>query len=118
MMRIALVFAALLLSGCSRNPSLLFDHAGPHAAWTASLFWLFFAVSAVVWTAVLAALGMALWRSANKRAPREPEALTRADPLLARWVTAAIGMTVLILTALVGATYAIDRQLIALDQNP
>jgi cytochrome c oxidase subunit II len=118
MMRIALVIAAFTLSGCSRNPSMLLDHAGPPAAWTAWLFWVFLAVSVVVWTVVVAALGIALWRSSNRRTPREPEALAADDPLLARWVAAAIGVTVLILTGLVGATYAIDRQLIALDQNP
>jgi len=107
-----------LLSGCSRNPSVLFDHAGPHAGWIASLFWLFFTVAAVVWTAVLTALAFAVWTGMNRRAPRDPEALTLADPLLGRWVTAGIGLTVLVLTALVGASYAVDRQLIALDRNP
>lgn len=118
MKRATALLATLLVGGCSRNPSMLFDHAGPHAAWTAWLFWLFFWVSLAVWIIVLGALGYALYRGT-----RRPNKLTRSavqpnDRILTRWVAVAVALTVVILTGLVGASYAVDRHLIALDQNP
>jgi cytochrome c oxidase subunit 2 len=117
--RVAAVAVLVALGGCSRNPSILFEHAGPHAALTGWLFWIFFIASALTWVAVLAFLGLALQRGrATARAgdaPLRPDAA--ADRSLAHWVAAAVAGTVAILTVFVGASYAVDRWMIGLDRE-
>jgi cytochrome c oxidase subunit II len=109
-----------LLGACSRNPSVLLDHAGPHAGTIASLFWLFLGVSVAVWVIVLGFLAYALLRH-RQTGDEESPLLTAADPgreqVLTRWVSGSVALTVAIITALVGSSYAIDRRLISLDQN-
>jgi cytochrome c oxidase subunit II len=117
MRRTSALLASLALAGCSRNPSILFDHAGPHAAWTGWLFWLFFIVSGVVWLLVLGLLAFALHRGRTRAAqghgplPANPA----TDRMLARSVGGGIAATILALTVFVGASYAIDRRLLDLD---
>ncbi|SEP47550.1 cytochrome c oxidase subunit 2 [Rhodospirillales bacterium URHD0017] len=117
-MRLVAITVLLVLGGCSRNPSVLLDHAGPHAAWTGWLFWVFFVVTAVVWTVVLAMLGLALTRGHSRsRLGLPPEMTPASDRRLGAWVATGVALSVLILTGLVGASYAVDRELIGLDRN-
>lgn len=107
----------LVPAACSRNPSVLLDHAGPHAAWTGWLFWIFLAVAVVVWTVVLVMLAFAMTSGSRKDLLRSPVDTRFTDRLLGGWVAGAVAATVLILTGLVGASYAVDRQLIGLDRS-
>jgi cytochrome c oxidase subunit II len=112
--------ALLLLGGCTRNPSVLFDHAGPHAASIGWLMWLFFAVTASVFVVVLGFLGFALWRG-TRHAEIEPEPITLSpatESRLATFVAVGVGLTVIILTVLVGASYATDKRLISFESKP
>ena len=68
--------ALLLLSGCGVRA---LDPAGPAAADIASLWWVMFAISLVVFIGVMAALAIALWRR------RDPK--TSSDQLGRRMVT-------------------------------
>src|SRR6187402_205722 len=95
----ALPLILLMLAGCSRNPSVVFDTAGVHANETVRLFEYFLAVTTAVWFAVIAVLFVALYR---QRAVGEtahfhlrPDAST--DRGLGVIITIAVTVTVLIL---------------------
>jgi cytochrome c oxidase subunit II len=74
-----LLFAAVLLAGCQGAASTL-EPQGPRAAQAAGLWWLMFWLSVVIFAAVLALLGYALFRSA--RPPREDHRPVIGDNLL------------------------------------
>jgi cytochrome c oxidase subunit 2 len=108
----------LAAAGCSRNPSVLLDSAGPHAERISELFWFIAIVEIVVWALALGVLFYALWnrREPNSVGPSRPPESTEKRLVFA--VGAAVGVTALILTSFVGFSYAIDKQLIDLDSNP
>ena len=113
--RVASLLAVFLLAGCSENPSVLLDPAGPHAEAIGRLFWVFFAVAALVWFLVLGAMGFAMWRGSRRGAkpvmPREERSLT----LL---VGASTSLTALIIAGLVLAAFMTDKRLTGLDGRP
>ena len=114
----AVVLLGLGLASCSRDPSVLLDPAGPHAARTAELFWYLAAVNGLVWLLVVGFFLGVLWRrrAPDLTAPAEPE--PPVERRLVVGVSAAVAATVLVLTSYVGFSYAVDRELLALDQEP
>lgn len=107
----ASVIATLLLSDCS-GPQSALDPQGPHAEQLAGLFWIFVAVSAVIWLAVMIVLFVGLAR----RVPERPDPLA-LEPAVERRRLAIVGgaavatlLTVVVLTAL---SYFSQRQLFA-----
>jgi cytochrome c oxidase subunit II len=113
--RTAALALGVLLGACSRNPSSVLNHAGPHAAWIGWLFWFFFIICGLVWTSVLGMLAIAIRRGLSRR--RVPDSCAEEEALLTKWVGGGVALTVLILTILVGASYAVDTRLIALDRG-
>jgi cytochrome c oxidase subunit 2 len=102
----------------TRNPSILFDTAGPHAHLTAALFRFALWVDATVAALVLGTLLVALWRRrvATLTPPTEPT--PGSERRVAKVVGAAVAATVVVLTIFVGASYAVDRRLVELDRDP
>jgi cytochrome c oxidase subunit II len=103
-----------LLTGCSGQQSAL-DPQGPQAEHLANLFWIFTAVCAAIWLAVMIVLLTAMWR----RAPM------RADPLLldkgqeqrkAIAVTGAVTGTLLTVISLTVLSFLSQRLLFAHDK--
>jgi len=93
------------------------DPAGPQAAHIAELWWVTLAVCALVFVAVLAVLAWGLWR-----APRgDPQTAPGARPApgaekhLIRWVTAATVISTILLSGLLVASVATDRELAQLS---
>jgi cytochrome c oxidase subunit 2 len=113
--RPAAALSTLLLSGCTGWQSALDPH-GPGARSIAWLFWVFTALSVVVWTLVMIALAAAvIWRRFR---PVDPFA--RFDPLrpdpatdkrATRIIVGAVGATVLILLVLTGSSYVTQKVL-------
>jgi cytochrome c oxidase subunit 2 len=95
----------------------LLDVAGPHADKTAKLFWFFLSVETVVFVLILTFLFFSLWRRREPKlvAPLQPSAQT--EWRLVCGVGISVALTVLILTSFVGASYAVDRELIDLDRD-
>jgi cytochrome c oxidase subunit II len=119
MNRAAAILAGAALAGCSRNPSILLDTAGPHANEIQWLFWLFFWVCAAVWLCVIGLLGFATWRGLRRwRDTPAPATAPAEERRLVAWVSTGVGLTFAILTLFVGASYAVDRKLISLDSGP
>jgi cytochrome c oxidase subunit 2 len=85
--------------------------AGPQAAAIASLWWIFLAVSAVVYVIVLATTARALWhrRSATPVADTDDRALAV--------VAGAVVATVLVVGALIGTSFAVGRRLGMLSRD-
>ncbi|MDB5415592.1 MAG: cytochrome c oxidase subunit 2 [Rubritepida sp.] len=115
MRRATAVALPFLLAACSRNPSVLLDSAGPHAAATGQLFWIFLYVCAAVWALVLLLLGFAMTRRAAVIDAVTPPSDT--ERRLTRWVACGAGATVLVLTGFVAASYATDRHLIGIESG-
>jgi cytochrome c oxidase subunit 2 len=110
----ASVIATVLLSACS-GPQSALDPQGPHAEQLASLFWIFTAISAAIWLAVMIVLLVGLAR----RVPERPDPLV-LTPVVERRRLAIVGaaaiatlLTVVILTAL---SYLSQRQLFARER--
>jgi cytochrome c oxidase subunit II len=104
-----LALPAVLLSGCSGWQSSL-DPRGPQAEALTQLFWLFTAISAVVWVLVVIALAIAL---AHRHAPR-PDPLLTDEAQERRFtlvVGTALGLTAVTLLALTGFSFATQQQL-------
>jgi cytochrome c oxidase subunit 2 len=88
------------------------DAAGPQAAAIGQLWWLTLWLCVVVFVAVMAALGVALWRP--RRAPGSAPELARAAGAerKARWsVGAAIALSTVLLLGLLAASVLTDRAL-------
>jgi cytochrome c oxidase subunit 2 len=113
-----LLFLSLNLLACTRNPSILLNPAGPHAAKIESLFWYVFWVEVIVWILVLGVLFRSLARRKTEKIEQPLELSERTERRLTLFVGTAIAMTVLILTSIVGFSYLVDKKLIELDQNP
>jgi len=115
-----LLGAIALGCGCSRNPSVLLDPAGPHAQAIGWLFWLFIGVAAVVWVIVVGLLLVLMLRSRARGGivapPARPAASTEGRLRLI--VGGGVFATFLILTGLIVASFTVDRDLIALDRQP
>jgi cytochrome c oxidase subunit 2 len=104
--------AALALAGCGRPAAL--DPAGPQAERIADLWWVFFAVLAVVYGAVLLALGASLVRRRRDEAgadPIRPNAAParRATVAVAAASAASAAVLLVLLVASVRAGRAIAR---------
>jgi cytochrome c oxidase subunit 2 len=110
----------LPLAGCSRNPSVLLDPAGPHARSIGYLFWHFAAVSAVVWLVVLLLVAIAFVRrrTADGIMPEPMVPNPHSESRARVFVGLGIAMTFVVLTSFVGLSYAVDRRLIELDHDP
>jgi cytochrome c oxidase subunit 2 len=106
--------AILALSGCAGNPSVL-EATGPEATDIARLFWLFIGVSAVVYVLVIVALVWAVIRSRRQAAPDMGPTMARSAT---RLIGGAVAATVLILSGLVVASFAVDRGLLSMQQEP
>lgn len=109
----AIPAAALVLSSCSGNPSVL-EAVGPDALQTEWLFWLFLAVCAVVYVLVIGALAWVVLRSWRRHADVGSSVADRSAALV---VGGAVGTTTLVLFALVIASFATDRNILSLEQN-
>jgi cytochrome c oxidase subunit 2 len=103
--------AALLLvtSGCS-GPQNALDPPSPQARHIASLWWIFFGVSAVVWTLVLVFLAGAMLRRRSGVAA-EAAVLPELDRRMNRVVIGAVIATVLALIGLLLADLVTNRSL-------
>jgi cytochrome c oxidase subunit II len=102
------------------NPSVLLNSAGPAAADIERLTWLFIIVCGVVWVLVVLAFLLALHRGRNQPQATAPPARVPAlhDRARLRLITGALVVTTIILSVFVGASYATDRVLIALERQP
>src|SRR4051794_30843443 len=103
--------ALLALSGCAGWQSAL-DPQGPQADGLADLIWIFTAISAVIWLAVMLVVLAAILR----RSPDRPDPLTLRVPTERRSVLAIAGATaatLLTVMALTALSYLSQRQLYA-----
>jgi cytochrome c oxidase subunit 2 len=82
------------------------DPAGPDAAAIEKLWWFFFAVCAVAWVGVVIMLAAAIRRGLKRPEPDETEEGSRRST---RWVSLALGTTVLLLLALLIASVVTGR---------
>jgi cytochrome c oxidase subunit 2 len=116
--RLFAVLLSLMLAGCARNPSALLNAAGPHAEITGGLFRYFFLVNGIIFVLVIGFLIFALWRRRERDivAPLQPTA--EGERRRTTIVGIAIALSVLFLTSYVCLSYAADRRLIKLDENP
>ena len=108
------MMATLLLCSCS-GPQSALDPQGPHAEHLASLFWIFTAVSAFVWLAVMGVLLAGLAR----RVPERPDPLVLAPAVERRRlmiVGGAAVATLLTVVALTALSYLSQRQLFARER--
>jgi cytochrome c oxidase subunit II len=106
--------ATLLLCSCSGSQSAL-DPQGPHAQQLASLFWIFTAVSAFVWLAVMGVLLAGLARPV----PERPDPLVLAPAVERRRLVIVGGAavaTLLTVVALTALSYLSQRQLFARER--
>ncbi len=111
----ALVAPALALLAACQGAHHVLDPAGPQAARIARLMLLLFAVAAVVYGLVLAALTTAARRGAQRRrADGAPDQSPATERRLARAVGGATLATVLILFAYLAATLSTGRALTSL----
>jgi cytochrome c oxidase subunit 2 len=111
------LYVALLpvcLAGCDNRQSMLFAH-GPGSAEILRLFWIFLAVSAVVWVPIAIAL---LWIAVRPCRREEEDEPLRLQPTRERRATfavgALVGTTALILVGLTLASYLGGKRLAAL----
>jgi cytochrome c oxidase subunit 2 len=108
----------VLLASCSRNPSILLEPAGPSAKETGHLFWFFFSVNSIVFTLIIIFLFFSLWRRSEPDLIEPFHPTDHAEKKLIVAVGICVGLTALILTIFVGASYLVDRNLIQLDRHP
>ena len=99
--------AGIALTACSGHQSSL-DASSPQAGGITTLFWCFIAILALVYCATMMALALALFR--RRRVIGTPN-LTRA-------VSAAVGITGIILLVLTGLSYRTQRDLYAVSGEP
>lgn len=87
--------------------------AGPQAAAISHLWWLTFAVCALVLVGVLAALAYAVWRAPRGTEATAPDLalLDRAEPRLERSVTVGVAVSAALLFGLLVASFFTDRAL-------
>ncbi len=97
----------LLLVGCSGSQSALAP-ASPQAEHIATLWWIFFGVSAVVWVLVLAFLGGAV---SQQRAPADLHVLPALDAQMKRVVVGAVVATIVTLFGLLLVDLITNRSL-------
>lgn len=116
--RLTVLMSSVLLSGCLRDPSVLFASAGPHAKETATLFWFFLAITGVIFVLVLGVLFVSLWRRREEGLVEPFHPLPQTEKNLKTIVGSAVGITIVILTALLGLSYAVDQKLIGFDRDP
>jgi cytochrome c oxidase subunit 2 len=103
------------LSGCSGWQSAL-DPKGPQAERLTDLIWIFTAISAVIWLAVMVVLVLAILR----RSPERPDPLTLRVPTERRSVMAvggAAAATLLIVIALTALSFLSQRHLFAKESS-
>lgn len=106
----------LLLAGCA-GPHHALDPAGPPARHIAGLWWVLFWVALAVLLGVVTALLVAVVRGATARAhsPREPGVVvTMTERGTVAAVTAAVGLTALIVLSLLTASVLVGRTLAGL----
>jgi cytochrome c oxidase subunit 2 len=103
-LRLGLFASSLALAtGCAGNQSM-FNPQGPAARSIATLGWLLIGLTALVYVAVMIALGVAILRRRRQDGPGTTRLLTRN-------VTIASGATVVVLVALAVMTFVADRGL-------
>jgi len=110
MIRASFVAVGLAVAGCSGRPPVL-DPAGPQAARIAGYWWLNFWIAVVVLVAVLAFL---VDTAVRRRGPLTPSVAPldpRAERRVTLGVSAAVGVTALVLIVLVVASAATGRGL-------
>lgn len=102
---------ALLLAGCEPLPRVLAPHA-PEARAIADVFWIFTAVGAAIWLAVVLALGLAL---ARRRGPRpDPMAQDpRAERTYGQVVVLCVALTLIVILSLTGLSFATQKTIFA-----
>jgi cytochrome c oxidase subunit 2 len=93
------------------------EPAGPQAAEIAGLWWLTFAICAVVFVAVLAAFLYSLWRAprADAATPPDLSSLEAPEPGARFSVVSGVAISIVGLTAILAASIAADRALVGLD---
>jgi cytochrome c oxidase subunit II len=108
------ILAASAAASCGGRQSAL-DAAGVQAGQLESLWWLFFYITAAVYVIVMAVLVMAFIRRqrSNERDPPDKKTNTPREQSVGNVVKAAVGVTVLVLFALMITSFragaAIDR---------
>lgn len=110
MSRATLLAAVLALAGCSGRPPVL-DPAGPQAARIAGYWWLNFWIATIVLAAVLAFLVDTVVRRRGPLTPSVAPLDPRAERRMTLGVSAAVGVTALVLVVLVVASAATGRGL-------
>src|SRR3954451_11462445 len=101
----AAALSMLAVTGCSGWPAVI-DPSSPQARHLANLFWLFTIVCAVVWFAVMLALGLAMYQGRNapeRGDPLEPNEDTDRHSSVV--VSAAVAATVVVLIVLTWSSY-------------
>src|SRR5215204_935506 len=107
--RAALFLAIPLLGGCRGWQSALDTH-GPVARSLETLFWIFLAVLAAVW--VLTMLAVLLSLKARRAAEADPLASDLGrERRMSAVVSVAVGLTLAIVVALTGLSYAAQKEL-------
>jgi cytochrome c oxidase subunit II len=107
--RAALFLAIPLLGGCRGWQSALDTH-GPVARSLETLFWIFLAVLAAVW--VLTMLAVLLSLKARRAAEADPLASDAGrERRMSAVVSVAVGLTLAIVVALTGLSYAAQKEL-------
>jgi cytochrome c oxidase subunit 2 len=81
------------------------DPRGIQAERIDDLWWLFLVLSTIVWIAVAAALGLALWRRNRQVLPERPQ----GEPRKVRVVAVATGITVVVLLVLIAYSAIVGR---------
>jgi len=104
------VVILLGLTACE-GPQSALDPQGRQATELANLFWIFLAILAATWVLTLSVLGWCLWRHRNSRTHSD----ARARILASRAIACAASMTVIVLLALTGLSFAGQKQLFADD---
>jgi cytochrome c oxidase subunit 2 len=114
--KLCMLPAALALSACSGWQSAL-DPQGPQSTQLADLFWIFLAVSAMVWSAVMLTLLWALLRGAPARL--DPLALSaKTERRSTIVVAAATGGTLATVIGLTALSYLSQKQVYARQSSP
>lgn len=116
--KLLLTTILLFLFGCTRNPSIVFDPAGPHAEKTRTLFFIILGVDIIVFCLVIGFLLYSLWLRHTEKIVEPLEPSPQTEKTLIFFVSTAVVVTAIILTSFVAASYGVDKALSQLDQSP
>src|SRR5207253_5899163 len=120
--QISALAGCLALTGCRGMQSSL-DPAGTQASRIEGAYHLYFWICLIVYVAVMAFLVVAIVRGKRlRRVSIDPDPIRHPDPQrerrLARFVSSAVGLTVIILFVLLISDFAAGRAIHSLSSDP